>query len=91
MKAFNVIVQVYNNTQEVEVAPKCNGWTARNIGSTVCVVNGITLQPPPGAGQSGESIEISGNEGEIYQGRIQLRFNNVVGAAVEIIQKYYLS
>lgn len=94
MKAleFNVIQQEYTNQTEVEVTNLCNGFTARNIGDDTARVNGITLLPRLVPGTSGESVEISGNQGEIYRGRIQISFAGVgVAPRIEIVQKFYLS
>lgn len=94
MKAlqFNVIQQEYTEQTEVEVTNLCNGFTARNIGDDTVRVNGIALLPRLVPGTSGESVEITGNEGEIYRGRIQLTFAGVgVAPRVEIIQKFYLN
>lgn len=90
-REFNALVQVYRQQTEVEVQNLCNGFAARNIGDTVALVNGITLQPPPGPGLSGESVSIDGNGDEIYRGRIQISFAGVgINPVVEIVQKFYI-
>jgi len=89
---FNVIVQEYTQQTEVEVPELCNGFTARNIGDDTARVNGIQLLPPLVPGTSGESVQIAGNYGENYSGRIQLQFAGVgVNPRVEIIQKFYIN
>lgn len=92
-RIYNVIVQTYTNETEVEVTRGCNAFSARNIGTDICFVNGIILQPAPGVGLSGESVTIEGNEDEVYKGRIQVRF---AGGAllipnVEIVQKFFIN
>jgi hypothetical protein len=88
---YNVIVQTFTTQTEVEVTPSCNGVSIRNIGDTVCMINGIRLLPTLVAGGSGESTQFGGNLGELYKGRLQLQFIGAgVAPLVEIIQKYYL-
>lgn len=90
---YNAITGTYTQDTEVEVQNFCNGYVARNTGDTIVFVNGVRLLPAPGVGLSGESISVGGNLGEIYKGRIQVRFNAPLGAAptVEITQKFYLT
>lgn len=81
---YNVIVQTYTQQQEIEVTARCNGWSARNIGTDTAKVNGITLT-------TGQSVTIGGNLGEIYEGRIQVSFLTALNPLLEIVQKYYLN
>lgn len=87
---YNTIMEVVRAQKEIVVGPNCNGWVVRNIGGSIAFVNGIQLQPPPGAGLSGESFSSGGNYGEIYVGRIQIQFAAGINPTVEIIQKFYL-
>lgn len=88
--SYNVIVQTYTAQTEVEVTRLCNGVSIRNIGTVTAFINGIRLLPALVVGGSGESVQFGGNLGELYKGRLQLRFAAGAGANVEIVQKYYL-
>jgi len=91
MIAFNVLIQQYTTQTEVQVTPDCNAWAARNLGNDTCWVNGTQLLANPAPGLTGESASFSGNDGEIYKGRIQIRFAGVgTTPLVEITQKFYL-
>ena len=90
--AYNVIVQNFYAADEVEVTPLCNGFSARNLGDTTAFVNGVRLLPSLVAGQTGEVMEIGGNLGELYKGRIQLMFTGAgIAPQIEIIQKFYIN
>ncbi len=95
MKAayFSVLPQRYSAQQDIKIDKGCNGYTARNIGDTPVMVNGVTLLPAitPGT-TSGESFAVSGNFGELFAGRISVQFLAPAGTnpLVEVIQKYYL-
>lgn len=92
MRQYNAITQVVREQSELPVQLNCNGYTVRNVGDTVAIINGITLQPPAGPGASGEAIVYEGNQDEVYIGRIQIQFANPLGTdpQVEVIQKFYL-
>lgn len=88
---FNIIQQTITEQSEVWVNQNCNAVTVRNIGDDVLFFNGIPLQPPPGAGLSGESVAFEGNYGEVYTGRIQIQFAGVgIDPIAEITQKFYI-
>jgi len=90
--AYNVIVQNFYSSDEVEVTGLCNGFTARNIGDTTAFINGVRLLPSLVAGQTGEVMQIGGNLGELYKGRIQLSFLGAgVAPNIEITQKFYIN
>lgn len=93
---YNEIVQSYYKSQMVFVPENCNGYLAVNKGDTIVWVNGFPLNPPVGAGLSGESTGLLGNKGEIYVGQnkqLQIVFNNApfVSPWVIIVFKYYIN
>lgn len=86
---YNFAGQQYSADQSIELDRFCNGITAINVGATVCLFNGIPLNPGvPGSG-NGESIAIGGNKGEVLQGRVAVQFPTGAGNVI-VIQKFYL-
>ncbi len=81
---YNLSVQIYNQPEQIPVMDFCNGWTARNIGTSNVIIMGDTLAP-------NESKAIGGNRGEIYTGRIDLNFTGVGNNLCLITQKYYMN
>jgi hypothetical protein len=81
---YNLSVQVYSVTCEVPVMENCNGFTVRNIGASNAIVMGDTLAP-------NEVKSIGGNRGEIYVGRIDLKFSGAGTNAALVTQKYYMN
>ena len=68
----------------------CNGWSVTNRGADVVTVNGEICLPPAGPGLSGETVGVSGNYGEIYDGAtVQIIFETQVDPLVELKQKVY--
>ena len=91
-KFFNIAGQLYSNNQYLAVDPRCNAVIIINRGNGVVFINGIPLAPSPlGAGNAGESITLSGNQGEYFRGMLELVFapGTVTPAAV-IVQKFYI-
>lgn len=78
---YNLSVEVYSANVEVPVLEFCNGWTVRNLGVASCTVMGDPLA-------TGESKSIGGNRGEIFIGRIDIRFGAGVANCV-VTQKFY--
>lgn len=81
---YNLSTQVYSVTQEVPVMENCNGFTVRNIGTSNVVIMGDTLAPQ-------QTKAIGGNRGEIYVGRIDLKFTGAGTNLCLITQKYYMN
>lgn len=74
----------------IKVQPNCNGFIAVNKGTVTARINNVfPLLPPPGAGLSGESLQIGGNWGEVYNGEIYVDFDAGGTNSVFIIQKVY--
>lgn len=90
-KDYTLIVQTISSNQNVNVDARCNSWTAINKGTEVAHVSGIPLNPPLGAGLSGESFTSPGNAQERYVGRIQVSFDPTdTNPTIVLIQKIYL-
>jgi hypothetical protein len=62
----------------------CNGFTVRNIGTATVVFMGDPLA-------AGEVKQVGGNRGEIYVGRLDLKFSGVGTTAALVTQKYYMN
>jgi hypothetical protein len=62
----------------------CNGFTVRNIGTATLVVMGDALA-------TNESKGIAGNRGEIFVGRIDIKFTGAGTRLALITQKYYMN
>ena len=87
-RLYNITTQEYIAQHNVVVDRLCNGLTIKNAGTTIVLFNGVPLQPQ-------ESISIGGNEGEVYVGRCDIRFQvqtpapPVVNNSAWVIQKFY--
>lgn len=88
---YSINCQTYQQSLEVPIAVGCNGWTAINNGDTRVTVENIELLPALAPGATGAAIQIGGNLGELYAGRIQILFDQPTGVnpSVQIIQKFY--
>ena len=89
---YNYQVNVYTQTQRVEVVQSCNSITITNIGDTIATVDGMILYPGTPGTSLGDSRTIGGNQAEIlHKKEIVLQFDVPVGASpkIEIIQKFY--
>lgn len=63
----NQSTQGYSQATMVPPDKLCNGFTVKNAGNTICIVNGEPIQP--------DDFKTFGmNRGEIYIGRIDLSF-----------------
>ena len=81
---YNLSTQIYSITCEVPVMDNCNGFTVRNVGTANVVIMGDTLAP-------NEVKSIGGNRGEIFVGRIDLKFTGAGTKLCLITQKYYMN
>lgn len=63
----NYATQEYSLQTMVPADKNCNGFTIKNAGNTICIVNGEPLQP-------GDFKTFGLNRGEIYIGRIDISF-----------------
>lgn len=90
---YNIQGSSYTVNTEIPVEQNCNAFTVINEGDGIAFVNGIELKPyPPGHPElTGEAVTVGGNIGEVYSGRIEIKFE--IGQAapkVVVIKKYYL-
>lgn len=85
---YNTSTQEYTLQRSVVVGKLCNGFSVKNAGTTILVLNGEPLQP-------GEAKTVGGNEGEVYVGRIDITFQIQTPAPTPITnsawvtQKFY--
>lgn len=65
---YNINWQNVTRAMSATVPQKCNGFTIKNTGTTVVILNGqIPIVP-------GSSIAIGGNYAEVYAGRVDITF-----------------
>lgn len=81
---YNLSVQIYGVNTDIPVMENCNGFTVRNIGTANVVIMGDTLAP-------NESKAVGGNRGEIYVGRLDLKFTGAGTTLCLVTQKYYMN
>lgn len=65
---YNIITSPFSRTGSVNIDKWCNGWTIKNTGNTNLEVFGEVLAPQA-------SKAISGNYGEIFEGKVDLFFS----------------
>lgn len=90
---YNIQGYSYTVSQDVPVENNLNGFTVINEGDGTAFVNGIELKPyPPGRPDlTGESVSVGGNLGELYRGRIEIKFaTGQLFPKVVVIKKYYI-
>jgi hypothetical protein len=75
---------LYQRQISVTVDKLCNGFSAKNAGTTIVLLNGEPLQP-------GESKSIGGNLGEIFVGRIDIAFLLPTPAPATIVNACYVT
>ena len=89
MLNVNFSTQQYNGNKHVTVVRNCNGFTVKNRGNSISVINQDPLDP-------GESKAFGLNRGEVYTGRIDISFRaQAVQPAPRVdsafvTQKFYL-
>lgn len=81
---YNLSVQIYGINCEIPVMENCNGFTVRNIGTATVVIMGDPLA-------AGEVKQVGGNRGEIYVGRLDLKFTGAGTQMALVTQKYYMN
>ena len=87
---YGEFTQTYTRQTIVPLRPNLNGYSVRNVGTSVAIVNNKRLLPRPFAGVSGESFSMGGNLGELYEGIIEIKFEAGGGDAIEVTQKFYI-
>lgn len=91
MVVYNILpITLKQNKTGVSINSNCNSITIINYGTTIITVNGvITLYPGTPGTNSGESISLGGNIGEVYKGRLDIAFSALAGNNCLILQKIY--
>jgi hypothetical protein len=82
---YNLSVQIYNADTQLPVMEFCNGFSVRNIapaGGATVVIMGDPLIP-------GQVKNVGGNRGEIYVGRLDLKFTGGGVQSCLVTQKIY--
>jgi hypothetical protein len=85
----NFSTQSYNGNKHITVVRSCNGFTVKNRGNSILVINQDPLDP-------GESKAFGLNRGEVYTGRIDISFRAQAVQPVPrvdaafVTQKFYL-
>jgi hypothetical protein len=64
---FNFESSIVTRATNIIFSQYTNGFTVRNSGNTLLWAAGVLLSP-------GESMAVGGNRGEIFAGRLDLRF-----------------
>jgi hypothetical protein len=64
---YSISNVLYQRQISVTVDRLCNGFSAKNAGNTIVLLNGEPLQP-------GESKSVGGNYAEVFVGRIDVAF-----------------
>lgn len=87
---FNTFVTNVTQSMKVSIHQGCNAWMAVNFGDDVAIVNGVTLNPSPGPGLTGDVTGVAGNYGEVVSvAQIDVRFETSVNPRVQFVQKVY--
>jgi hypothetical protein len=81
---YNISTQVYNGPLQVPAMDFCNGFTVKNVGTATLIVMGDSLAP-------GEFKAFGGNRGEIFIGRIDIKFTGSGTTLALVTQKYYMN
>src|SRR6266404_2017951 len=88
---YNISYNAVTESTSVPVPETCNGFTVKNNGTTIVLLNGMIPIVP------GSSVAIGGNYGEIYGGRCDIRFQvpapppgTITNSAV-VMFKFYMS
>jgi hypothetical protein len=74
-RRYNIIPTRVTEAMEIQLQRCVNSWIVKNTGDVRAYVNQWPIQPPPGAGLSGESFGPLADEGDIYTGRISITFD----------------
>ena len=86
---YNNIIQTVKTNKGIAIEEMCNAVTIINVGTTLCTVQGIPLNPGTPGTNNGESFTFGGNKGEIFRGRLDIGFATSAGNAI-VIQKIYI-
>lgn len=81
---YNISTNVYTRPTQVPLNFFCNGFTAKNNGTTQVVVMDDVLDP-------GESKGYQGNRGEVFDGRLYVKFQTQTPVPATIINSVVIT
>ncbi len=90
-RGFTKSVQIYTRPGPIIVDENCFSFQFTNVGSTVASIDDMVIFPSATPATAiGDSRTISGHEGDLYLGSMNLKFTGaVVNPGVEIVQLSY--
>lgn len=86
---YNIAVITIRQSLGLDIGENTNGYIFINTGTTIVTVNGVPLNPGVPGTNNGDNLNIGGNLGEIFKGRIDISFVTGVGE-LQVIQKFYV-
>ena len=69
----------YAKSQNLNLDSLCNGFTVKNLGNIICLVDDEALQP-------GDFKAFGGNRGDVFTGRHQITFTTAGMAVIPPVQ-----
>jgi len=92
-RAYNMAVDLYNQSGRITVVDECFAFMFTNVGDTYAEVNGMRIFPSATPLISlGDSRSISGHLMDLFKGTIVLSFTpGGANPLVEIVQMFYVS
>lgn len=90
MRRYNIQVSGYSQSKPVIVTKGCAGYKATNTGAVIVRVNGEILYPGVPGTRLGDSTSVLLHENDLYAGNIDVSFDAGAGAAVVIVQIFYI-
>lgn len=91
-RAYNMDVQIYQESKSITVQKNCAAFQFTNVGDTVAFVNGMVIFPSATPTTAiGDSRSIGLHVLDLYKGNIVLGFQQPLGVnpSVEVVQLYY--
>jgi hypothetical protein len=90
-RKWNRDVQIYTESQTVPVTMGCFSFMFTNVGAVIGFVGGMIVHPSATPLTAlGDSRSLSGHVMDLYAGTLDLKFNTGAGAAIEIVQLFYI-
>ena len=90
-RKWNKDVQIYSVSQTVPVTMNCFAFMFTNVGAVIGFVGGMVVFPSATPLTAlGDSRSLSGHLMDLYAGTIDLKLNAGAGAAIEIVQLFYI-
>lgn len=90
-RRWNKNVQIYVDSGTVPVVRGCFAFMFTNVGAVIGFVDQMVVFPSATPATAlGDSRTLSGHLFDLYAGTIDLKFNAGAGAAIEIVQLFYI-